>query len=280
MQTVRRPLPDVPREFTNSIGMKFVLVPQGTFWMGGGGGKPGDKQVEIKQDFYLGKYEVTQGQWEAVMGPDKDHPIWYSRKGGGAKDVKDIPDAELKQFPVENVSWDEAQAFIKKLNEREKGHGGWVYRLPTEAEWEYSCRGGATSQEDCSYHFYFDRPTNDLSSEQANFDGRYPAGNARQGEYLQRTTKVGSYKPNRLGVYDMHGNVWEWCEDSYDGGPDRVIRGGGWDYDGVYCRAADRSGGAPGDRYYDLGFRLARVPSGARPGRRTLAEPGAEAGES
>ena len=104
-----------------------------------------------------------------------------------------------------------------------------MYRLPSEAEWEYACRGGATSEEECSYHFYFAKPTNDLSSKQANFNGNYPFGKADKGPYLGRTTKVGSYAPNKLGLYDMHGNVWQWCEDLYDpkglgpGGPGRRL---------------------------------------------------------
>ena len=104
------------------------------------------------------------------------------------------------------------QEFIKKLNEKERG-SGWLYRLPTEAEWEYACRGGATSEEECSYHFYFAKPTNDLSSEQANFNGNYPFGKAPRGQYLARPTRVGAYPPNKLGLCDMHGNVWQWCED-------------------------------------------------------------------
>ncbi len=162
---------------------------------------------------------------------------------------------------METVSWDDAQAFIKKLNEREKG-SGWLYRLPTEAEWEYACRGGATSEEECSYHFYLDKPTNDLSSEQANFNGNNPFGNAPKGKYLERTTKVGSYKPNKLGLYDMHGNVWQWCADLHESGFGRVIRGGSWDISASRCRAANRGGSAPADRFIIVGFRLARVPSG------------------
>ena len=129
--------------------------------------------------------------------------------------VKDISDEELKLFPVERVSWDDAQEFIKKLNEKKRG-SGWLYRLPTEAEWEYACRGGATSEEECSYHFYFDKPTNDLSSEQANFNGNYPFGKAPKGKYLGRPTRVGAYPPNKLGLCDMHGNVWQWCADLTD----------------------------------------------------------------
>jgi formylglycine-generating enzyme required for sulfatase activity len=161
---------------------------------------------------------------------------------------------------VAAVSWEEAQEFIKKLNEKEKGRG-YLYRLPSEAEWEYACRGGATSEEECSYHFYFDKPTNDLSSKQANFHGEDPFGKGEKGPYLDRPTKVGSYAPNKLGLYDMHGNVFQWCEDLYDPkGSFRVIRGAGWDLIGRSCRTADRGGGAPSGQNFNLGFRLARVP--------------------
>jgi uncharacterized protein (TIGR02996 family) len=243
---------------TNSIGMEFVLVPRGSFWMGGGGGKPGDRQVEMPHEFYLGVYPVTQGQWQAVTGTN---PSWFSRTGGGKHKVKgwfkSISDADLKQFPVENVSWEDAQQFIRKLNEREKTVGHWVYRLPTEEEWEYACRGGASSQEGCSFDFYLDQPSNDLSSTRANFNGNYPAGSAATGPYLGRTTKVGSYPPNHLGFYDLHGNVWEWT-DSIDGSV-RVVRGGSWNYDGSICQAAPRYGHAPTLRINYLGFRLARA---------------------
>jgi formylglycine-generating enzyme required for sulfatase activity len=258
-----------PKQLTNSLGMKFVLVPKGTFWMGGGGGKPGDFQVQIPQDFYLGVYPVTQGQWEAVMGSNpswfsRSGGGWFSRSGGGKDKVKDISDADLKLFPVEQVSWEDAQEFIRKLNEREKTVSGWLYRLPTEEEWEYACRGGACSKDDCSFDFYFDRPTNDLSSTQANFDGRSPAGSTAKGPYLERTTKVGSYPPNRLGICDLHGNVWEWT-DSVEGS-DRVYRGGCWDSRGSRCRAARRFWYAPSNRHHFLGFRLALSPSGTRDG--------------
>jgi formylglycine-generating enzyme required for sulfatase activity len=163
-------------------------------------------------------------------------------------------------FPVETVSWDDTQAFIRKLNEKERGCG-YLYRLPTEAEWEYACRGGATSEEECSYHFYLDKPTNDLSSEQANFNGNYPFGKAPKGPYLQRPTRVGAYPPNKLGLCDVHGNVWQWCADEWSPeGSDRVYRGGCWGDFGAYCQAAFRYRSAPTRRSDLLGFRLARVP--------------------
>src|SRR5262249_34919792 len=159
-----------------------------------------------------------------VMG---HNPSFFSRKGNGRYDVVDISDEELKLFPVETVSWDDAQAFIKRLNEKERGRGYW-YRLPTDAEWEYACRGGAISEEECSYHFYLDKPTNDLASEQANFNGEHPFGKAPQGKYLGRPTRVGAYPSNKLGLCDMHGNVWQWCADAWEGSSARVIRGGSW----------------------------------------------------
>jgi len=220
----------------------------------------GDKKgvkTEIKEDFEIAVYTVTQGQWQEIMG---NNPSWFSRDGGGKDKVKDVKDEDLKQFPVEMVLWNDAQEFIKKLNEKEKGKG-WTYRLPTEAEWEYACRGGATSEEECSYHFYFEKPTNDLSSKEANFNGNFPFGKADKGPYLGCTTKVGSYAPNKLGLYDMHGNVWQWCSDPYQPGfLARVRRGGSWGDIGVGCRSAARFRGGLGPWLQEGGFRLAAVP--------------------
>ena len=238
------------------LGMKFVRLPKGTFFMGGGGGKAGEK-TEIKENFEIAVHDVTQEQWQEVMGKN---PSYFSRDGNGKDKVKDIKDEDLKQFPVESVSWEDAQEFIKRLNEKETGRG-YLYRLPTEAEWEYACRGGATSEEECSYYFYFDKPSNDLSSKQANFNGEHPFGKAEKGPYLGRPTKVGSYAPNKLGLYDMHGNVWQWCENLWEAGDSaRVHRGGGWGLDAGRCRAAYRDWLMPDNRFRGLGFRLARVP--------------------
>jgi formylglycine-generating enzyme required for sulfatase activity len=274
---------------SNDIMMTFVRLPRGTFYMGWGGWRrredvlaraastvpqgqpfataafltyqqmaPGRGwKTEIKEDFEIAVYTVTQGQWQAVMG---NNPSAFSRQGAAQGSVSGISEEELKLFPVEKVSWADAQEFIKKLNEKER-EGSYVYRLPTEAEWEYACRGGATSEAECSYHFYFDKPSNDLSSDQANFNGNYPVGNAPKGKYLGRPTRVGSYPSNKLGLCDMHGNVWQWCEDLFaPKGSGRVSRGGSWGSFGIYCRAADRNGYAPTYRSNDLGFRLARVP--------------------
>jgi formylglycine-generating enzyme required for sulfatase activity/serine/threonine protein kinase len=242
-----------PQHYTNSLGMEFVLVPRGKSWLGGGGGQPGTKQVEIKEDFYLGKYEVTQEDWGKVMGA---MPSNFSRAGRGKDTVKDIPDAELKRFPVENVSWDEAQLFLKEMNKRDRQEG-WVYRLPTEVEWEYACRGGPKSDKlDSAFDFYFDKPLAQLQPEQ---------GNIEHGQGLQRPCKVGSYPPNSLGLYDMHGNVWEWCDDEEKvdkGASLRVSRGGGWNSISAACRAARRKPLAPWHRGSSHGLRVARVPVG------------------
>jgi uncharacterized protein (TIGR02996 family) len=187
------------------VTLRFAAVRRGTFWMGGSSRRPGDQQVTFAQGFGLGVYAVTQEQWRAVMG---DNPSRYCRDGDGKERVRGIMDADLARFPVEQVSWEDVQRFLARLNHREQGRG-WLYRLPTEAEWEYACRGGPSTREDSGFDFYLDRPTNDLSSTQANFDGNHPGGDAPEGPYLYRPSKVGSYAPNSLGLYDMHGNVSE-----------------------------------------------------------------------
>jgi serine/threonine protein kinase/formylglycine-generating enzyme required for sulfatase activity len=225
---------ETPWTFKNSLGTEFVLVPKGKSWLGGGGGKPGDQELVIARDFYLSKYEVTQEEWKKVTGLT---PSWFSRTGGGKDLVQDIADAELNRFPVENVSWDDVQKFLERLNAGEQ-KAGWVYRLPMAAEWEYACRGGPLSdQRESAYDFYCDKPTNQLLPTQANVN-----------KNLMRTCKVGSYPPNRLGLCDMHGNVWEWCN--------REPRGGGWSTDPLACTAAFRRGPARWEGR--VGLRLAR----------------------
>ena len=218
---------DAVPERADDVLMTFVRLPKGTFYMGWDDVdkplpiKKGVK-TEIKEDFEIAVHDVTQGQWQAIMG---SNPSYFSRQGNGRNKVLDISDEELKLFPVEQVSWDDAQEFIKKLNEKERGRG-YSYRLPTAAEWEHACRGGATSEEECSYRFYFDKPTNDLSSEQANFNGDVPSGKAPKGPYLGRTTRVGAYPSNKLGLCDMHGNVWQWTDSFWEKGRSlRVLPG-------------------------------------------------------
>jgi formylglycine-generating enzyme required for sulfatase activity len=237
-----------------SVLMTFVRLPKRFFYMGWDGRPGSAKMTAIKEDVEIAVHDVTQGQWEAVMG---SNPSSFSREGNDRNSVLDISDEELKLFPVEGVSWNDAQEFLKKLNEKERGRGYW-YRLPSAAEWEYACRGGATSEEKCSYLFYLDKPTNDLSSAQANFNGNFPFGTAPKGPYLERPTRVGAYPSNKLGLCDMHGNLWQWTDTAEGSG--RVVRGGSWNDLGTSCQAAYRNRDAPTSRNRYLGFRLARVP--------------------
>lgn len=197
-----------------------------------------------------------------------DNPSFFSSRGDGRDRVQD---KNTRRFPVENVSWFDAKQFCDKLSEwpDEKAKGR-TYRLPTEAEWEYCCRGGHLFKKP-SPPFHFG---NSLSSTQANFDGMFPYGGAPQGRILNRTTKVGSYRnnPHPLGIYDLHGNVREWCADRfeyeyYKGSPQqdppgpekgngRVVRGGSWISPGNLCRAASRSSEAPDARHDTIGFRV------------------------
>jgi formylglycine-generating enzyme required for sulfatase activity/serine/threonine protein kinase len=240
------PLAPSPTTMTNSIGMKFVLIPAGEFLMGSPDSdkdavddeKP-QHRVRITRPFYLGVHEVTQGQYREVTGETPSH-------FRGSDDL-----------PVESVNHHGAIAFCTKLSAKE----GVSYRLPTEAEWEYACRAGSTTR----YSFGDDEAS---LGEVAWYKGN--SGN--------RTHPVGQKRPNAWGLYDMHGNVWELCGDWFDEdyygqsppsanplGPshaaDRVIRGGGWRSIPQIVRSADRSGRAPGARPHDLGFRLARVQS-------------------
>ena len=230
------------RRFINGLGMEFALVPSGTFWMGGQDGKCGDKQVNIDRDFYIGVYPVTQEEWQKVMGTN---PSYFRKGGQGADKLSGVSDADPKRFPVESVSWNDCQVFIKTLNESQK-ETGWMYRLPREAEWEYACRGAPNTQALCGWNFYLRAPTNTLSAQQANFADAA----------LGRTCKVGLYEANPLGIFDMHGNVWEWCEDAYDGSF-RVIRGGSW-----ARRCRDLSCGVPTQGHADQHERLPRLAAG------------------
>jgi formylglycine-generating enzyme required for sulfatase activity len=261
--------PVVP-EVVNSIGMRLALIPPGRFRMGspsGENGRGGDEkahEVELTRPFYLGVFPVTQGQWQRVMGTN---PSYFCATGGGREAVKGL---DTGDFPVEQVSWEDAQAFLANLAARpEEKEKGWGYRMPSEAEWEYACRGGASS----SAPFCCGES---LSSAQANFNGAHPCGGAEEGPTLGRTCPVGSYRPNAWGLFDLHGNVFEWCKDWYaedyygkspaqdptgpPDGSDRVLRGGSWLNRGQLCRAARRYGNAPAFRYDNLGFRVAAVP--------------------
>ena len=242
--------------YTNGLDMIFNKISSGTFMMGSPAdevGRDSDEgpqhQVTIRQPFYMQTTEVTQGQWQAVMGAN---PSRFSNCGA--------------RCPVEQVSWEDVQGFIVKLNRRGEGR----YRLPTEAEWEYAARAGTTTP------FSFG-PTIHASTE-ANYDGSSPYGKGRRGKYWRSTTPVGHFPANPWGLYDMHGNVYEWVQDSHakdayrtharhdplheENGADRVIRGGSWVDDAGNLRSAYRFQRNPTSRYFYLGFRLVFVPSG------------------
>ncbi len=252
-------------KFTNPLGMEFALVPKGKSWLGGGGGKPGEQEVEIKQDFYMGVYEVTQEEWEKVTGKN---PSEFSRNGMKKIVVIEIADADLKRFPVELVTWGDCQELIKTLNEQVK-ETGWVYRLPTEVEWEYACRGGPMADKaESAFDFYLEQPTNTLLASQANF----------KDSNLNRTTKVGSYSPNRLGIYDMHGNIGEWCLDEFpaapnvpDGTVQHALRGGSFNTPTQF-RQTSFTKTYPLSFGRHCGLRLVRVPVG-RAGTTTSVTP-------
>ena len=231
------------RTFTSNIGMGFVLIPAGSFTMGSPTGESGREPdelqhpVTISKPFYLQTTEVTQKQWTQVMG---SNPSYF----------KDCGD----DCPVETVSWNDAQEFIKKLIQTESGA---KYRLPTEAEWEYACRAGSKGR------FYFGDVETKL--------GEYAW---YQGNSGWKTHPVRKREPNAWGFYDMHGNVLEWCQDWYGdyttsqvtdptgpkAGQFRVLRGGSWNTGAGFERSAYRDRRRPDGRYYYLGFRIARDP--------------------
>jgi len=245
--------------------INMVWIPGGTFVMGSPASEVERDTDEIQHTvtvpgFYMSRYETTQGEYLAVVG---SNPSFFVATNGYGSDLK---------LPVEQVIWSDATNYCYLLNLREGRFGsGWVYRLPSEAEWEYACRAGTTTP----FHY-----GPNLLSGMANFDGRYEyiggvgtRYNAN-GIYLDRTTEVGSYQPNAYGLYDMHGNVWEWCLDWYGAyptgnvanprgpgtGSNPVIRGGGYfnGHTGAnWLRCARRGWAGPGYRFDFIGFRCA-----------------------
>jgi formylglycine-generating enzyme required for sulfatase activity len=239
----------VTEELGDEVVLEMVAIPGGTFLMGSSENEKRHQDDESPQHevtvspFFMSKYPVTQTQWEAVMG---NNPSYV--KG--------------KNRPVEKVSWDDAVEFCEKLSKTT----GNDCRLPSEAEWEYACRAGTTTP------FYFGET---ITTDLANYEGNYTYADEPKGIYRKGTIEVGQFPPNAFGLYDMHGNVWEWVADNwhsdYTNAPndgkiwaegadknDRVLRGGSWEDVSINTRAAVRSRFNPDVRYYGIGFRVVR----------------------
>ncbi|WP_343039247.1 MULTISPECIES: formylglycine-generating enzyme family protein [Cyanophyceae] len=258
--------PRTARQYREDLGggviLEMVQIPRGTFLMGAAEGEEETDKDEFPQhlvripEFFLGKYPVTQGQWRAVIT--------------GLPKIEDDLDPDPSEFkgethPIEAINWYEAVEFCKRLSQAT----GRNYRLPSEAEWEYACRAGTTTP------FSFgDIITTDV----ANYDGNYTYGQSPKGDYRKQTTPVGSFPANGFGLYDMHGNIREWCFDlwhrNYEGAPTdgspwsnqdlvdkgtekyRLLRGGSWYNNPRYCRSAYRNRLTPDFRSSNFGFRV------------------------
>jgi formylglycine-generating enzyme required for sulfatase activity len=248
--------PQAKKTYVNFLDM--LAIPGGKFLMGASNNETGNSREKPQHwvtvpPFFLGRVPVTQAQWRFIAGlrkVDRDLSSNPSRFKGD-------------DLPVEQVSWNDAVEFCARLSR----HTRHAYRLPTEAEWEYACRAGTTTP----FHF-----GETLNTDVANYNGNYTYGNGREGQYRQKTTPVGSLNAaNAWGLFDMHGNVWEWCEDdwhdSYKGAPTdgsawldsenenntKIKRGGSWNYDPRYCRSAIRINYLRGFRLDLTGFRVA-----------------------
>ncbi|MHB0947313.1 MAG: formylglycine-generating enzyme family protein [Sedimentisphaerales bacterium] len=230
----------------NDVSLTLVLVPAGEFEMGSPmeelkrDGDEAQHHIKLTKPFYMGKFEVTQLQYRVIMSQNPS-------KVGGDK------------LPVENVNWYEACRFLKKLSDKT----GIKFRLPTEAEWEYACRAGTKTA--------FNTGTT-IDSDFANYNAKDAYADGIIGTYLDSVCEVGKYKPNAFGLYDMHGNVWEWCSDFYDkdyykvtpltdpNGPQKgdgkVIRGGAWNEPAWKCRSADRNHRGEKTNQPVIGFRV------------------------
>ena len=240
-----------------SVQLQMLWVEPGTFTMGSptteAGRRPNETEhnVTLTKGFYLGKYEVTQAQYEAVMTGNTDSL---------SATPSEWPNNPNR--PVEKVSWADAQIFLTRLNAQQSANipAGWAYVLPTESQWEYACRAGTTTMYSWG---------NDINSSRANYnwDGAYNTG-----VDFKQTRDVGQYAANPLGFFDMHGNVWEWTADWYQAaypsgnpvvnptgpasGSARVRRGGSWSSDGAVLRSAKRYNLTPSGRLNSVGFRV------------------------
>jgi len=224
------------------FAFEFVWIPPGEFQMGSPENEPGryenekNHPVALTAGFWMNKYSVTQGQWKVIMNGENPS---YFQKGDN--------------YPVERISWNDCLEFIKKLNEMNKVKG--IFRLPSEAEWEYACRAGKTTQ-------YYDSGFK---------DDNYCWNDLNSNDSIQ---PVMQKKPNAWGLYDMSGNVWEWCSDWYGDYPDgtmidpvgpaygstRIVRGGSWTNSAMCCRPARRYSFDPSSKYFNIGFRIVMAP--------------------
>lgn len=218
---------------------EMVVVPAGSFMMGDMG-----DQVETAMPvpFAIGRFTLTFDEWDAAQA----HPDWKTHSGIAPRNANDHSCGRGKQ-PAIDVSWEDAKAYCAWLSKVTSK----AYRLPTEAEWEYCCRAGTSTE------FWWG---DEISTEQANYNGNYTFGKGEKGEYRQRTVPVYRFDPNPWGLHQVHGNVWEWCEDKHDASSSsRVLRGGSWFSNPDGLRSADRSNDHPDYRDNGIGFRVART---------------------
>ena len=244
-------------DLANDTQLEMMLIPGGTFIMGSPKEEENSMDSERPQHevtiepFFMGKYQVTQAQWRFVAQlPQVNREL-----------EQDPSHFKGDNRPVEQVSWEDAVEFCDRLSQ----YTGRTYRLPSEAEWEYACRAGSAKP------FAFG---DTITTNEVNYDGNYTYGNAPKGEYRGRTTPVGTFQPNAFGLYDMHGNVWEWCQDSwhsnYKGAPTdgsawldneessnrKLLRGGSWGINPANCRSAFRYDNDLDYRIGNFGFRV------------------------
>jgi formylglycine-generating enzyme required for sulfatase activity len=259
-------------EAVEAPSLTMLWMPPGRFWMGSPEEEPerrtneGPQHLVQLQGFFLAQTPITQAQWRQVAD-------WKPNKGERAWNQKLNPNPshfEGDQRPVEQVSWEDAMVFCRRLSQR----SGRRYTLPSEAQWEYACRAGTTTP----FHF-----GSTISTKLANYNGNSVYGDGEKGEYRQQTMDVASFPANPWGLHDIHGNVWEWCADhwhgNYEGAPEdgsawideevkedknsmnvRLLRGGSWRYHPALCRSAFREGGRPVIRYDGIGFRVCCHP--------------------
>ena len=275
---------------TPELGLTMLWIPPGRFWMGSPPEEPdrfdaeGPQRLVQLQGFFLGQTPVTQAQWRAVsQWQPRDGERWGQELQANSSrlQAKNAADEQREVFgkfrlldgetstdqrPVERVSWHDAMEFCNRLSQRLGRH----YTLPSEAQWEYACRAGTTTP------FYFGDTT---SPNLANYNAQISYGDGPKGEYRQQTTAVASFPANGWGLYDMHGNVWEWCtdhwHDTYEGASEdeqpwidesagknhaRLLRGGAWVRSPKDLRSASRSNHHPDNRFIYVGFRVCCLP--------------------